>query len=231
MIRGNPGRARAPGGTFAAPAAAVEEQEMAENNVVKLRLSLMGRPVRNYTFDKAVITIGRDPGADVFVDNPGVSRDHFRLERTPTGEYQVVDLGSANGTFVNDQMVNTAKIRSNDVVRFGKYTLWVGFEQDRRAAAAETRRAAAAADTAQHTVILSRSELGNLLEVAREKEHAAPEPAPAPTPAAGAAAPTAPAPAARTRRGSWAAPLFIGFLLGMAAGAGGMWVYVHQLAH
>ncbi|MEQ1834618.1 MAG: FHA domain-containing protein, partial [Candidatus Eisenbacteria bacterium] len=52
---------------------------MAGAQLIKLRLSLMGRPVRNYTFDKPVIQVGRDPAADVYVDNPGVSRDHFRL--------------------------------------------------------------------------------------------------------------------------------------------------------
>ena len=104
---------------------------MPDHDLIKLRLSLMGRPVRNYTFTKPVISVGRDPSADVYVDNPGVSRDHFRLERVEGGEYQVVDLGSANGTFVNDQMVNSSVVHNNDVVRFGKYTLWVGYESDR----------------------------------------------------------------------------------------------------
>ena len=198
---------------------------MADGNVLKLRLSLMGRPVRNYTFDKNVISIGRDPNADVFVDNPGISRDHFRLEKTPTGDYQVVDLGSANGTYVNDQMVNTSVVRNNDVVRFGKYTLWVGYEGDRRAAAAaahEARRTGA--DASQHTMILSRAELGNLLDVAREKEQAAPAAAavgmPNPVPVAGKSA--------RTAKRSPVGALLTGFLLGALLGAGGMWLLLHR---
>ena len=199
---------------------------MADGNVLKLRLSLMGRPVRNYTFDKQVISIGRDPNADVFVDNPGISRDHFRLERTATGDYQVVDLGSANGTYVNDQMVNTAVVRNNDVVRFGKYTLWVGFESDRRAAAAAAHEARRNnIDSAQHTVILSRAELGNLLEVSKEKGHFVP-------PAASAATlpnPVAPgsAPAVAAKPSSLGA-LVTGFLLGALLGAGGMWLLLHR---
>ena len=70
---------------------------MSDGQVIRLRLSLMGRPVRNYSFEKPSISIGRDPAADVYVDNPGVSRDHFKLERGMSGLYQVVDLGSANG--------------------------------------------------------------------------------------------------------------------------------------
>ena len=45
---------------------------MPDHDLIKLRLSLMGRPVRNFTFTKPVISVGRDPGADVYVDNPGV---------------------------------------------------------------------------------------------------------------------------------------------------------------
>ncbi len=193
---------------------------MPEPSVVKLRLSLMGRPVRNYTFDKTVISIGRDPGADIFVDNPGVSRDHFRLERLDSGEYQVVDLGSANGTFLNDQMVNSAHVGNNDVVRFGKYTLWVGYEQDRRTLNETSRRANT--DTEQHTMILSRSELGNLLDVAKEKE-ASPPTAPVFSQAASAmpaaVAPATPAPMAG---------LIVAFLMGAALGAAAMYLITQR---
>lgn len=192
---------------------------MSEGILLKLRLSLMGRPVRNYTFDKPVVSIGRDPGSDVFVDNPGVSRDHFRLERTAAGDYQIVDLGSANGTFVNDQMVHTAVVKNNDVVRFGKYTLWVGYDTDRRAGAPDARRAAAAANSEQHTMVLSRSELGNLLEVAKEREEHPVTPPPA-------VAMGAPAAAVR-RAASPPAPIaaiVVSFLLGAALGAGTVWL-------
>jgi pSer/pThr/pTyr-binding forkhead associated (FHA) protein len=188
---------------------------MADVNVLKLRLSLMGRPVRNYTFDKPTISIGRDPAADVFVDNPGVSRDHFRLERTATGDYQVVDLGSANGTFLNDQAVHTAVVRNNDVVRFGKYTLWVGYDIDRRASGPDARRAP---DAQQHTVVLSRTELGQLLETSREKE-AVPPPAAVTSAPASPVAPPRPAAAVAS-----STALAVTFLLGAAVGAAAMYL-------
>lgn len=190
---------------------------MSEGNLLKLRLSLMGRPVRNFTFDKPVISVGRDPGSDVFVDNPGVSRDHFRLEKTPAGEYQLVDLGSANGTFVNDQMVHTAVVKNNDVVRFGKYTLWIGYDTDRRTAGPESRKTSVA--TEQHTMVLSRVELGNLLETSKEREvHPVAPPE--------ALAPHAPAPAV-----AHAAPvgaIVVSFLLGAALGAGTVWLLLSR---
>lgn len=192
---------------------------MSDQSVIKLRLALMGRPVRNYTFDKPVISVGRDPEADVFVDNPGVSRDHFRLERTTAGEYQVVDMGSANGTFLNDQMINTGVVRNNDVVRFGKYTMWVGYEHDRRAQSEEMRRANTSSE--QHTIVLSRNELGSLMEVAREKE-THPEAPPA------VIAPPVPAPRKVREAPAPVVAVVIAFLLGAALGAGALWLILQR---
>ncbi|MCC6349790.1 MAG: FHA domain-containing protein [Candidatus Eisenbacteria bacterium] len=192
---------------------------MSEGNLLKLRLSLMGRPVRNYTFDKPVISIGRDPGSDVFVDNPGVSRDHFRLEKTPGGEYQLVDLGSANGTFVNDQMVHTAVVKNNDVVRFGKYTLWVGYDTDRRAGGQESRKSSVG--TEQHTMVLSRAELGNLLETSKEREVHPVAPPAGVSAAAGMTSPSA-------SHGSPVAAIVVSFLLGAALGAGAVWLLLSR---
>lgn len=189
---------------------------MAEAQVLKLRLSLMGRPVRNYAFEKPVISVGRDPGADVYVDNPGVSRDHFRLERITGGQYQIVDLGSANGTFVNDQMVNTAIIHNNDVVRFGKYTLWVGYDVDRRQSPRDERSVATpVTETTGHTVVLSRSEIGSIIE----QRHAQPKSASMKDPLAGARA-------AKPRFG-WR-EFLLGLLLGAGTSGGLVWWYLQS---
>ena len=190
---------------------------MPDAQVIKLRLSLMGRPVRNYAFEKPVISVGRDPGADVYVDNPGVSRDHFRLERKADGEYQVVDLGSANGTFVNDQMVNTSIVHNNDVIRFGKYTLWIGYEADRRTMPREDKPVTApVSEGTGHTVVLSRAEIGTILE--QEKRKATARASIEPVSIQGRAS---------RRRFGWRSFAF-GIVLGAAAGAAGMWWYLHN---
>lgn len=63
-------------------------------------------------------TLGRaDPG-DIVVTGPEVSGQHCRLDRGPDG-FTITDLDSTNGTFVNDQPVQTANLRDRDVVRLG----------------------------------------------------------------------------------------------------------------
>jgi len=76
----------------------------------------------SFTFrlpDGAVKTIGRAPRADFVVDAPLVSRLHCRV--TASGDsVDVVDLDSTNGTYVNDQRVQKASLKSGDRLRVGR---------------------------------------------------------------------------------------------------------------
>jgi len=65
--------------------------------------------------------IGRDPRADIIVDHETVSRSHAQLTERDGG-LLVVDLGSANGTTVNGQVVSEWVARPGDVVAFGDLT-------------------------------------------------------------------------------------------------------------
>ena len=100
-------------------------------NLLRVRLSLKGRPMRSYTFAKKEVSIGRDPDCDIHLENTGISRRHARIERTPGG-YVLEDLGSSNGTFLNDEPVGREFLGHDDVVQIGKFALWVGVESDRR---------------------------------------------------------------------------------------------------
>ena len=65
--------------------------------------------------------IGRVPDNDIMVPHPSVSRHHAELHTTPDG-YRIVDLGSHNGTFVNEQRVSAATLAEGDTVGFGDTT-------------------------------------------------------------------------------------------------------------
>jgi pSer/pThr/pTyr-binding forkhead associated (FHA) protein len=105
------------------------EESQSRPASLTLRLSLKGQPVQTFHFDQRVVTVGRDPNCDVFVDNPGVSRQHFHLECADSGEYRVVDGGSSNGTYLNERPVRNATLRSGDSIQFAKYSLEVAVEE------------------------------------------------------------------------------------------------------
>ena len=63
--------------------------------------------------------VGREPSADVWIDSSAVSRRHARL-RSEGDHVLVEDLGSKNGTWVNDAQVNDVVVmRDGDEIRFG----------------------------------------------------------------------------------------------------------------
>jgi pSer/pThr/pTyr-binding forkhead associated (FHA) protein len=99
--------------------------------MLKIRVTLKGRFVGTHTFNKDVVTVGRDPASDIHLDNVNVAREHLRFEFGPSGYYKLVDLGSGKGTFLNDEQVTRGYVYNNDVVRIGQYTLSIGFEAAR----------------------------------------------------------------------------------------------------
>ncbi|QDU38119.1 Response regulator PleD [Maioricimonas rarisocia] len=66
------------------------------------------------------LTIGRSAQCAITVDDDAVSRQHLRIERRD-GDYVAVDLGSTNGTFVNDRPVTEQVIAPGDRIRIGKH--------------------------------------------------------------------------------------------------------------
>jgi HD-GYP domain-containing protein (c-di-GMP phosphodiesterase class II) len=70
------------------------------------------------------VTAGRAPECELRLDDAGTSRRHCRFERRD-GEVVVVDLDSANGTFLNERAVTSAIVRPGDVVRIGDTELQV----------------------------------------------------------------------------------------------------------
>jgi hypothetical protein len=75
-----------------------------------------------YLLDDREVLIGRDADVDIFLDDQTVSRHHARLRRTPTG-FEVDDLGSLNGTYVDGRCVERSELRHLGELRIGTFVL------------------------------------------------------------------------------------------------------------
>lgn len=81
---------------------------------------------RVFRMRKPVMVIGRTKGCALKIPSASVSRHHCRLT-VAKGIVQVRDLGSANGTFVNDRQVTAGVLRPGDSLRVGPITFKVEY--------------------------------------------------------------------------------------------------------
>lgn len=68
----------------------------------------------------ALIRLGRGPDNDIVLTDLRTSRHHAELRRIPTG-YEVVDLGSRNGTFHNGKQVTRQAMQPGDMISIGRH--------------------------------------------------------------------------------------------------------------
>lgn len=76
-----------------------------------------------FLLDSDVVTVGRHPESDIFLDDISVSRRHATFTRSEAG-YSIADLGSLNGSYVNrDRIDGDVTLSGGDEVQIGKYRL------------------------------------------------------------------------------------------------------------
>jgi pSer/pThr/pTyr-binding forkhead associated (FHA) protein len=183
-----------------------------DHAMLRVRVSLKGRPIRSYTFDKDVITAGRDPDSEIYLDNPGISRHHLRMEKTPNG-YYAEDLGSANGSYLNDEPIQKELLKSDDVLRIGKFSLWISYEEDRRMG--DSADKIVSPTTRQGTTVLSTSELETMMAKVRAADDK-------PTVLQRSAV----RPRSGVSKAAFVTWIIVTLLLGAALGAGAFWVLI-----
>jgi diguanylate cyclase (GGDEF)-like protein len=74
---------------------------------------------RRHSLGRAPATLGRSSDSTVVTAHDSVSRHHARIDAGADGRYLVTDLGSTNGTFVNDVRVTARILRDGDYLRLG----------------------------------------------------------------------------------------------------------------
>lgn len=68
------------------------------------------------------VTIGRNPGNIIRINNPSVSRRHTKFVYE-NGECTLYDLNSSNGTYVNGMRIQNQVLEDGDLVRVGEFPL------------------------------------------------------------------------------------------------------------
>ena len=82
------------------------------------------RQVSRLQLKSGTITVGRLKNNDISLDNPGVSRQHLRIDGDPSATLFVLeDMNSLNGTYVGSQKVQACLLQNGDEVHMGKHTL------------------------------------------------------------------------------------------------------------
>lgn len=86
----------------------------------KAALEFVSGPMagRTVNLDAEVTTIGAAPGSTVTLSDAGVSRKHAGIRREGGG-FELADLGSTNGVYVNGERVAKKKLELGDVIRVG----------------------------------------------------------------------------------------------------------------
>jgi pSer/pThr/pTyr-binding forkhead associated (FHA) protein len=80
-----------------------------------------------FPLDRDLTRLGRHPDSEISLDDITVSRRHAEIKRNEDG-YTVTDVGSLNGTYVNQERIERASLQQGDELQIGKFRL-VFFER------------------------------------------------------------------------------------------------------
>ncbi|WP_159793161.1 FhaA domain-containing protein [Puerhibacterium puerhi] len=115
------------GGRFQVRSATVRGAVAPATSQPSTRHPLIDIDGQRYLLTGPVTVIGRDPDADIVVDDPGVSRKHLEIRVTPDGVI-ATDLGSTNGLYVEGHQVPAATLLDGNTLTIGRTRImfWSG---------------------------------------------------------------------------------------------------------
>jgi len=95
-----------------------------------LTLKFKDKPICDYQLQKGLsLTIGRRKNNGVVIDNLAVSGHHAKIDSVGDG-FVLIDLQSKNGSFVNEQIINSHWLKHGDVINIGKHSLVFKYADD-----------------------------------------------------------------------------------------------------
>jgi len=107
------------------------------------------------------LNIGRRKTNDVVIDNLAVSGHHAKIDSVGEG-FVFIDLKSKNGSFVNEQLVNSHWLGDGDIINIGKHSLVFSIGDDDRRIASENKKMdkTMVMDTNQYRSMMKKSAAG-----------------------------------------------------------------------
>ncbi|WP_101758303.1 FHA domain-containing protein [Oceanicoccus sp. KOV_DT_Chl] len=99
-------------------------KQAAAKNPVNIALLGVTDPIvdRSFKLNKDLLTVGRSPFNDIIIKASSVSAHHAEIEKIDD-QWLVRDLGSSNGSFVNDCLIDECVLYSDDSLFFGEVEL------------------------------------------------------------------------------------------------------------
>ncbi|MBW2584938.1 MAG: FHA domain-containing protein [Deltaproteobacteria bacterium] len=95
-----------------------------------LALKFKNKSIGKYQLKKGMsLTIGRREDNDVVIDEPSVSGHHAKIDALGD-RFVLIDLKSKNGSFVNEQLVDSHWLKDEDIVTIGGHSLVLDFSED-----------------------------------------------------------------------------------------------------
>ncbi|UCF93714.1 MAG: FHA domain-containing protein [Desulfobacterales bacterium] len=102
------------------------------------------------------LSIGRRQDNDVVIENLAVSGHHAKIDSVGNG-FVLVDLQSKNGSFVNEQLVNSHWLNHGDVINIGKHALIFAYSDEERQSEGRT-------GGMDKTMVMDTSQYRNMME-------------------------------------------------------------------
>jgi hypothetical protein len=111
-------------------------KDMGNTNSYPANAFLIINGTEVFTLDHPVINIGRRNTNHLTIEDPRVSRQHAQI-RAAYGRYEIFDLASTGGTFVNKKRITNCLLRPGDVISLAGISLIYGQE---RASVSKTKK-------------------------------------------------------------------------------------------
>lgn len=139
---------------------------------------------RRFALDRAEHTIGRSAHVEIPVVDERVSQQHAKIVSGPGGHF-LYDLGSTNGTYVNNERVREARLKDGDLVQVGETVFEYLSYEERKLTINVRASTAPSSDNADAVPAALRAGAQQALNRARRYDDPEATPLPPPSPKSG----------------------------------------------